>query len=749
MNNPEMSSHRSLWPVIRAGILLALVPALAFGAPAPKKAPAAQEKKVEAYPTASWAVLDAVATIALDTKTLSDLGLETTVSGTSNKAHSLHPLSVVPEGSPSFEAAGPYSTRLLVGADGFHGFEGGALQLAGGFRLQGLGADLNLSRLTLRPKGSNLELVDAAGVALITTAASQWEFDARTGELRYLNADLRALPALARLLGDDRYTDMNVGVLDIDIMAKVGAVPAGLPPVGNAPPPCGDWSGVLDVSLTNISSVAQAGVATINGRSVVVVLPSADLKNVGTANVPWYSKFTNLNTPPWNDQHPFLVWQMVRNAGGVLEPIGRSDLKHAFLTLNNGCDAGACTDSHVLGLGCTDVYGTGTNNQTNSLAPRNEVTASTGIWAHCGGIPTHFDTNGDCVQDFSGGGENSFTHGLKAAETDLQVAGASYYMEAFYIIRNDTNIFNSMGYKPVTPAKPGSTWTFNSAGAYTLGPAINAWVNPTTPGAGNDNRVLDTGEGHVQLAVRTFQVPGNPSRTRYAYALQNHDFDRQIKSFRIPFNTAGVVVENMAYADGDGFTTNNWTATVDAGGIVWTAPSGTTPPAEQDYASLISFRFDSDKTAAAVNASLGVFEAGNPSSLSIQTLGPATAAPAGANFYTLTPCRLLDTRTQPGFAIASGTVLDVNASGTCGIPAGASAVAINVTAVGATSSGDIAVYSADPPTTGSAVVNFSLGSTRANNAVAAVSVDGKLKVKPTLSTNATTHIVIDVVGYFQ
>ena len=206
----------------------------------------------------------------------------------------------------------------------------------------------------------------------------------------------------------------------------------------------------------------------VNGRSVVVVLPSAELENVGTANVPWYSKFTNLGVPPHNDQHPYLVWQMLRSSNGVLEPIGRSDLKHAFLTINHGCDPGACTDSHVLGLGCADVYGTSTNNSLGRLGPRSEITASTGIWAHCGGIPSHFDTNGDCVQDpgFSSG-ENSFTHGLKAAETDLQVAGAIYYVEAFYIVRDDINIFNSMGYRRVTPSKPSTTWTFTPRSAPT------------------------------------------------------------------------------------------------------------------------------------------------------------------------------------------------------------------------------------------------------------------------------------------
>jgi hypothetical protein len=743
MTGTQTSSRRSPWSVLRTGLFFTLAAASTLSA-----APA--EKKVE---TASWAVLDAVTTISLDVKTLSGLGLEVTTDGASGRAHSLHPLSVMPLGAPSFAAAGPIVLRAAVATDGFHGFEGGPLYHSGRLLLRRQGTTFDLSSLVLRPgkKTTTLELVDAAGTALLTAADAQWEFDARTGQLRYLNADLRILPALAHQLGEDVYTGLNVGLLDLDATLQVGALPDPPEPLA-AVPPCGDWSGTVDVGLTNMSNIGQAGIATVNGRSVVVVLPSADLQNVGTANVPWYSKFTNLGVPPWNDQHPFLVWQMVRSKDGVLEPLGRSDLKHAFLTLNNGCSAGACTDSHVLGIGCTDVYSTGTNNSTGSLAPRSEVTASTGIWAHCGGIPSHFDTNGDCSQDFFGSGENSFTHGLKAAETDLQVAGALYYVEAFYIIRNDANIFNSMGYRQVTPTKPSSVWSFPTVGAYTQGPAINAWVNPTTPGANADNKSLDTGEGHLQLAARVTDVAGSPGKKRYAYALQNHDFDRRIKSFRVPFNTAAGVIENIAYQDGDGFAANDWTAAIDADGITWTAPAATTPPAEIDYASLVSFRFDSDQTtAAAAQSTLGVFEtgaAGAPMSFQLQTLAPATIIAPVPGFYTLTPCRLLDTRTQQAGAVASGAVREVAVSG-CGIPSTATSVAINVTVLGSTSSGDVAVYAVDPSTVANSIVSFGLGVTRANNAVAPISATGTLKIKPNLSISATTHVVVDVVGYFQ
>lgn len=769
MDDTGTASRRS--PALRAGcrfslagtlaIILAISLAISL---AMASAQAAPPEKVPA--TASWTVLDAVTTIGFEASTLSGLGLELEILGpgiggiAGIAGHAPHPLSVAPPEAPSWGTDGPIGLRAAVGADGFHGFAAGSLRHRGGFRLRGAAHTFDFSGLELRPgkDASSLELLDASGTALLATADAQWELDAGRGLLRYLNADLRILPAFARRLGDARYGGITLGVLALDATLRTGPLPprpraaAGAAP----PPPCGDWSGVVDVALVDMSTIVAGSAATINGRPVVVVLPSAELENAGTANVPWYSQFTNLGQPPF-DQHPFLVWQMVRVSGGVLDPLGRSDLKHAFATANTGCDPGACTDPHILGLGCADFYGTATNNSVLFLAPRREVTASTGIWAHCNGIPTHFDTNGDCTQDYFGAGENSFTHGMKIAEADLSVAGAAYFVEAFYIVRDDSNIFNSMGYRQVTPAKL-SMWTFPNAGPYTQGPAINAWVNPVAPGPNADNRVLDTGEGRVQLAVRVTDVPGNPGRRRFAYALQNHDFDRRLRSFHVPFNTSVGVIENVVYSDGDGFAANDWTWTADATGITWAVPDTAVtppvPPAELDYASLVSFRFDSDQTAAPSEASLGAFETGPPGSpleLRLQTLAPATGAIPPADYHTLTPCRLLDTRNQPGgpAPIASGTVreLDVVAVGACGVPAGATAVAINVTAVEATSGGQIAIYSAGP-TAGAATVSFGPDVARANNAVVLLSLDGKLKIRPSLSPAGSTHVVVDVVGYF-
>ena len=752
----------TLWRHLAFATLLCASPRWAAAQVAADAAPAGE------YPTVSWGVVEATTTVSLHRETFAALGVEVIATGTPRRSHQLHQLSVISRATPSYRANvgkhGGGSLLAVVGADGFHGFAGGPLRHEGGVQLRLLrvpGKLLDLSDLEIRPGESprTLELLDARGVALLVTADPMAFLDAGSHRLSYLNADVRVLPALADFLGDARYAGMTIGVFDFDAVLSGGRIP---PPVlaaaaaeGGTPPPCGDWSGTVDVALVEMANVSQApgGIGVVNGRSVVVVVPSAKLENAGTANVPWYTKFTNLANPPFFDQHPYLVWQVLRSKDGVLEPLGRSDLKHAFATENVGCDVGACSsDPHILGLGCADTYPASSNTFLPGLGPRSEVNASTGIWPHCGGIPSHFDVNGDCVQDFVGAGETQFTHGAKVAETDLQVAGATYFMESFYIVRDDVNIFNSMGYRRFLPSKPASTWVFanDPSFSYTVGPALNAWVDPTTPAPGADNHVLDTGTGQVQLAMRVTDVTGFPGLRRFAYALQNHDFDRRIGSFHVPFDATTGGVVNVAYADGDGFTANDWTWTLDSTGITWTAPAPAPPaPApELDYASLVSFHFETSLAPVAADSTLGVVEAGSPMEFHVATLAPQSSSSPPMGFYTMSPCRVLDTRTGGEDAIASGVPRDLHIVGSaCAVPAGADAVVVNVTAVGATSGGEIALYS-ESPSSAAATVRFSAGVTRANNAIVRLTSEGRLNVRPLLDSPGATHVVIDVAGYF-
>ncbi len=126
----------------------------------------------------------------------------------------------------------------------------------------------------------------------------------------------------------------------------------------------------------------------------------------------------------------------------------------------------------------------------------------------------------------------------------------------------------------------------------------------------------------------------------------------------------------------------------------------------------------------------------------------AGAAPA-SDFYTVTPCRALDTRS--GSPLSSGVAGFATLHGVCGVPDTAVAVAVNVTVIGATGSGNLRLYPGDiaPPTASS--LNFQAGVTRANNAMLPLSDDGSgtLGFLATVTGGGTVHVVVDVVGYFQ
>jgi hypothetical protein len=137
----------------------------------------------------------------------------------------------------------------------------------------------------------------------------------------------------------------------------------------------------------------------------------------------------------------------------------------------------------------------------------------------------------------------------------------------------------------------------------------------------------------------------------------------------------------------------------------------------------------------------------NPAVTSVPT-------PNAAGFYTLTPCRIVDTRnaTGPygGPPLAAQALRSFALAGNCGIPATAKAVSLNVTITGPTAGGDLSLFpgGTTPPRT--STINFATSQTRANNAVLRVASDGKA----TLSVlngmaSGTVHLILDVNGYFQ
>jgi hypothetical protein len=120
-------------------------------------------------------------------------------------------------------------------------------------------------------------------------------------------------------------------------------------------------------------------------------------------------------------------------------------------------------------------------------------------------------------------------------------------------------------------------------------------------------------------------------------------------------------------------------------------------------------------------------------------------------FYALTPCRAVDTRTSPGTPLAASSTTNFTIHGVCGVPSTATAVSLNVTAVGPTAKGHLRLFPAGTTLPTISTISFQGGETAlANGAIVPLSVGSPdLSVYTFLTSGtATTHVVLDVTGYF-
>ena len=126
--------------------------------------------------------------------------------------------------------------------------------------------------------------------------------------------------------------------------------------------------------------------------------------------------------------------------------------------------------------------------------------------------------------------------------------------------------------------------------------------------------------------------------------------------------------------------------------------------------------------------------------------------PPPASFFTVTPCRVADTRDAPGPsggpALAAGAVRSFPVTGLCEIPSTATSVAANLTVVQPSGDGDLRVYPTGQGAPLASSINFRSGTVRANNAVVALGASGQVSVQCDMPAGST-HFFFDVYGYFQ
>jgi Matrixin len=131
------------------------------------------------------------------------------------------------------------------------------------------------------------------------------------------------------------------------------------------------------------------------------------------------------------------------------------------------------------------------------------------------------------------------------------------------------------------------------------------------------------------------------------------------------------------------------------------------------------------------------------------------STPSPTDFFTVTPCRLLDTRdpdgTYGGPALQAGQPRAFAAAGQCGIPSTAVALSINVTTVTSSGDGHVTLYPAGWIQPNTSTLNFSGGQARANNAIVLLSRTSEraFDIVPAVGGNGTVHLVVDVNGYFE
>jgi serine protease len=146
------------------------------------------------------------------------------------------------------------------------------------------------------------------------------------------------------------------------------------------------------------------------------------------------------------------------------------------------------------------------------------------------------------------------------------------------------------------------------------------------------------------------------------------------------------------------------------------------------------------------------------SRLILFTIGGALAATSAIaqtgpyQFYAVAPCRVVDTRypnsTNGGPIMGNTSQRNFAIRGNCGVPTSATAVSLNVTITGATTSSFLTMWPSGGARPNVSTIDFTQNDVAlANGAIVGVSTSSSdLSV---YNAAGNVHVIIDVTGYFQ
>jgi len=145
-------------------------------------------------------------------------------------------------------------------------------------------------------------------------------------------------------------------------------------------------------------------------------------------------------------------------------------------------------------------------------------------------------------------------------------------------------------------------------------------------------------------------------------------------------------------------------------------------------------------------------------SVTIANAGVAGTCTAGAppvplDYYSVTPCRIVDTRNPAGplggpALVASATRTFV-LTGSCGVPSTAKAVVLNLTAIQPAAAGFLTLFPANQSEPLASSITFAANAILSNNATVGLATDASGGIKVKNGSAGTLHFAVDVTGYYE
>ncbi len=370
----------------------------------------------------------------------------------------------------------------------------------------------------------------------------------------------------------------------------------------------------LDVEISSLSGLSQRGRIGSYPTGRLGLAGSTTSCNIGTVEVPWYRQM--------DPRHPFIAQNLYRvNSAGTLEQIGTSWLKHGFFAADSsGCGncQGNLGDDH-LNLGCQDTYGSGNNSDRNWLGPRYEVDPLSGVWDPCG---SYFDiadgSQPDCRESPHTSGLGPTDHMLQVTEADLDVSGAQFYFESYYVILDEDNNLNNVSYRKTNVSRNGNSWSFSHPENMVRGMFVMNWGD-------YHHFVNDRSNGDAVIATRVVDLGGG--NFRYEYAVYNHTLWQGVNSFNVAI-APGVNVSSITFhaptSYDEPYGNETWTSSVGADAVSWSCDDYNTNEFANTlrYGTIYTYTFEANAAPTAGSAILGLHKPGDVDSITMGCVTP-------------------------------------------------------------------------------------------------------------------------------